>query len=88
MQIQFEDEISELMDDVDPCDVFNAIVIIADYEDIDLIELIDKLLQGYRWKFGLESIIQDILESSQSNLDRSLLNLRRAVILDRKISEL
>jgi hypothetical protein len=33
-------------------------------------------------------VIQDILESSQSNLDNSLLNLRRAAILDNKVSEL
>jgi hypothetical protein len=84
LQVEYEDEMEQLLDDTDPCSIFDAISMIADHGDIDLIEFLEKLLQGYQWKFGLESVIQDILESSQSNLDNSLLNLRRAAILDNK----
>jgi hypothetical protein len=88
MQIQFEDEQEELLEDCDAADIFAVIGITADYLDIDVIEFLDAMLQGIQYKFGPESVLQDILESSQSNLDESLLNLRRAFVLDNKIADL
>jgi hypothetical protein len=88
LQIQLENEMDELENDLDPIPVSNAVMMIADNADIDLEQLIDNLLQGKQYRWGMESVIQDILESSQSNLDRALLSLRRISILETKISEL
>lgn len=83
-----ESQIDEAMilvsdcDDIDPAFPLDALVIIADFHDLNLVEVLDTLLKGGRYRFGPEAMIQDIIDASQSNPDRAMLSMRWMAILE------
>lgn len=91
---QTEEELNRAMsavsdcDDIDAAFPLDALMLIADYHDLDLVEVLDNLLRGITYKFGPESMIQDIISASQSNPDRAMLSMRWMTILDNRMSEL
>jgi hypothetical protein len=75
-------------DDIDPAFPLDALAMIADYHDFDLIEVFDRYLRGFRAGHGPESLVFDIIDASQSNPDRAVLSMRWMTILDQKRAEL
>lgn len=75
-------------DDIDPAFPLDALMMIADYHDFDLVETLEFLLQGGSYNSGPQTMIQDIIFASQSNPDRAMLSLRWMTILDQRASEL
>lgn len=69
-------------DDLDPADPMMVISIIADHLDLNLPEILENLLRGNYYRYGEESMIQDIILESQSNLDRSLLTMLRSAKIE------
>lgn len=80
-------EVADL-DDIDPAFPLDALALIADYHDLDLVKVLEFLLRGGTYKFGPEAMIQDIIFASQSNPDRAMLSLRWMMILDNRLAEL
>ena len=75
-------------DDIDPAFPLDALAMIADFHDFDLIEVFDRYLRGHRAGYGPESLIFDIIDASQSNPDRAVLSMRWMTILDNKMADL
>lgn len=75
-------------DDIDPAFPLDALMLIADYHDLDLVKVLEFLLQGGSYNSGPETMIQDIIFASQSNPDRALLSMRWMTILDNRLAEL
>lgn len=87
-QIRLENEMDELANEIDPIDPIAVCMVIADFHDLDLIQVLRNIRDNSPYKFEPESMIQDLLESSQSAWGKSLSALIRCIEIEREISEL
>ena len=81
------DEIERCADDLDGMEPIDTLINIADHLDVDLARCCAKIKYGRR-RNADEQLISILIESSQSDLNRSLRMIQRAVFADRMIGEL